>query len=190
MKMKEIMGGVKILPISILIVTAGIFFYEWYSNHNFRIPDQPNTTFSDAGEQNTLDPSPDSQNSATTAGTQESTQGTQDIISFATTGGVFPRQPDTYQIALDNYRDHRLQFDNCTAGIPATATFKGGTTIMVEGKSYDPQIIYLGKQEIELAGFDFALVTLPKVREKQTIYVGCAVNDMRYYNVATVSVYP
>lgn len=105
----------------------------------------------------------------------------------------FPRQPDTYQIAIDNYNKggRLLQFENCEARplIPSI-TFAGGTEIMVDGKSADPQTLYIFGQTIQFQGYDFEFITTPKVTQTETYNIDCAVNGTRYYNVAKIIVQP
>ncbi|MEK7583676.1 MAG: hypothetical protein AAB490_00390 [Patescibacteria group bacterium] len=102
-----------------------------------------------------------------------------------------PRQVDTYQIATDNFRQQRLQFNNCTVNAPLRGvTFTGGSEILLEGVSNDPQIISLGESRVTLNGHDIVLVRLPQVEEPTKYSIGCEVNGKPAYNITSITVYP
>lgn len=101
------------------------------------------------------------------------------------------RQPDTYQLAIENYANHRLQFDNCVMVYPMiSATFKSGSEILIEGKSLDPQIVHFAGSEIVLQGPDISLMQLPTVATVTTFDIDCEMLDDRQYNVGRITLYP
>lgn len=107
------------------------------------------------------------------------------------TGATFPRQSDTYEIATENYQGYRMHFENCVATSPLVgATLTSGTVIMLEGKSADPQTIYLAGGQYVLHGYDFMLIKVPTVTKVQKFYVDCEMLDQRQYKIATLTIYP
>ncbi|OGY90588.1 MAG: hypothetical protein A3B30_00385 [Candidatus Komeilibacteria bacterium RIFCSPLOWO2_01_FULL_52_15] len=102
-----------------------------------------------------------------------------------------PKQTDTYQIAVANYSDVRFQFDNCMVTSPLIgARFKGGTTIMLDGRSPDPQLITIGNASIMLNGYDMVFVTLPIVTQSRQYSINCQMGDFYQYNITKITVEP
>ncbi len=110
---------------------------------------------------------------------------------YATVEAFDPNQPDTYQIAVANYSNQRIQFNNCAVTDPLLGeTFKSGSQIMIEGSSPDPQFVYINNERIALNGYSFAFIRLPVVKQVRTFKVHCETSDAMQYNVTTLTVYP
>ena len=114
-----------------------------------------------------------------------------DFVATAFGANSDPRQEDTYQLAVDNFRQQRLQFDNCAVTTPLRgATFTSGSEILLEGVSNDPQIISLGTSRVTLNGHDIVFVRLPRVEQPTQYSIACEVNDAPAYNITSITVYP
>ena len=114
-----------------------------------------------------------------------------DFVATAFGANSDPRQEDTYQLAVDNFRQQRLQFDNCAVTTPLRGlTFTSGNEILLEGVSNDPQIISLGTSRVTLNGHDIVFVRLPRVQQPTQYSISCEVNGIPAYNITLITVYP
>jgi len=95
----------------------------------------------------------------------------------------------TYQQAIEMFEGHRIQFDNCFT-LQTSMTFKGGTQIMLDNRSPDPQEIRLDGVVHRLWGYEFKILTLRRYSGLHTIKIDCQVNDIMAYNVAQILVQP
>lgn len=188
MTMQQINRRMFIMLTLSVMVTGGIFAYEHYQigGGSVRTEPQPQNEISSA-----VDPQSEDRGAPIHAALLSSGSPASTPVRFTIQSVFEPRQPDTYQIATENFRGYRVQFENCVATDPFIGgTFKSGTELMLESKSPDTQIIYLGAQQITLGGNDFAFVKLPKVTHQTTYLIDCQMSDSMQYNIATIMVYP
>lgn len=91
----------------------------------------------------------------------------------------------SYEEALEAYDGRRIQIANCSA-TPTTMTLKNNTTIMLDGKSTDPQRITINGKYIILDGFDYSLVTLTSVKTPETLSLHCETTGREQFNIAQI----
>lgn len=91
----------------------------------------------------------------------------------------------TYDAAMDQYRDRRLQFDGCLV-TPSYQTYKTGSRVMLDNRSPDGVEIRLDGVAHRLYGYEFSIVTLTSAKLPHTVTVDCLTNDTPAYNVAQI----
>ena len=91
----------------------------------------------------------------------------------------------SYQQALEQYRNYRIQLQDCIA-TPHQVTYKTGTKVMLDNRSVEPTQVWLDGQPIRLWGYEFKIVTLTSKSFPHTIDVDCEWLDQPAYNIARV----
>lgn len=91
----------------------------------------------------------------------------------------------TYEAALDQYRDRRIQLQDCVAD-PSTQTYKSGTKVMFDNRSPEPTQITLDGRAIRFDGYEFRIVTLSSVTLPKSVSVDCQWLGQDDYNIATL----
>jgi len=104
-----------------------------------------------------------SSNTAATAGTSDQNVlvPTEDV----STGSIHASMPSpavlSYQEALNEYPNSRIQFDVNCQSTPSAATYKNNTTIMLDNRSASPRTIRLGSLgDVSIKAWGFKLVKL------------------------------
>lgn len=90
-----------------------------------------------------------------------------------------------YETALEQYRDFRIQFDNCVAK-PTKVTYKNNTKVMLDNRSPDPQEIRIGNSVYRLWGYEFKIVTLYSAKLPATLSVDCQWLGEPAYNIGEI----
>ncbi len=88
------------------------------------------------------------------------TQGQQEPASTGTTGSTGTAAKLSYTLAVKQYTDRRIQFDDTCVAYPNYVTFKKGTTIMLDNRSSKTRVISLDGVAYSIKGYDYQLVTL------------------------------
>jgi len=91
----------------------------------------------------------------------------------------------TYEQALNDFRDRRIQLENCVAD-PSTVTYKTGTKVMFDNRSSEPTEIKLDGRPVRLWGYEFRIVTLSSRSLPHTIDVDCEWLGEPSYNIARI----
>lgn len=89
----------------------------------------------------------------------------------------------SYQQALEQYKDKRIQFDNSCASTPKVVTYKDNTGIMLDNRSATTRTIKVGTA-YTVKGYGFKIITLPNITTQKTFLVDCDGQQ----NVATILV--
>ena len=125
----------------------------------------------------------------TNARSARPSQGAFEVIEKS--DGSFPRQPDTYQLALRNYGNNLFQFSGCVAVLPrANPVFTSGSDLMLDNRSPYVQIIFFDDTSVRLAAQSFALVKIPSVADKKVISIHCEALGVTHFNIASMTIYP
>lgn len=99
------------------------------------------------------------ENTSEEAANQQNQNTTQNNSNSNVSGSVATPKP-SYSDAVNLYKDRRIQFnENCVA-LPTYATFKKGTTIMLDNRSGAAKSVMLDSTRYSIAPYDFALVTV------------------------------
>ena len=79
----------------------------------------------------------------------------------------------TYTEAINAYRDSLMQFNVMCQAVSNRQVLKTGQHIMLDNRSSSPRIVTFGTQTIQLAAWDFAIVSAPIVTEPYRLSVDC-----------------
>ncbi len=154
--------------ILVLIIAAGLIVWAVRSNRAGAPADG-----SPAGTEN-------SQNGGSLESTEDISAGSVN----APASGVAPVTL-SYAQALQRYADKRIQFDTDCQAIPNRATFKNGTTIMLDNRSGQARTIHIGSLgDYSVKAWGFKIVTLSSGMLPNPAAVDCGTQE----NVAIITV--
>ncbi len=102
---------------------------------------------------------------------------------------VVPAQPATvvlsYDEALAQYADKRIQFDRVCQATPNTPTYKTGTRIMLDNRSAESRTIRIGTlRTVTIPAWGFTTLELSSKNLPEMLDVDCGTGE----NVATIIV--
>lgn len=100
---------------------------------------------------------------------------------------AIPDQPLSYNDAMAQYRNVRLQFSNCS-GSPSSIVIKSGTPLMLDNRSENEVSITLDNNVYKIGGFGFRIVTVSNPSLPHTIDVACQMGENIRYRTAKVLV--
>jgi len=84
-----------------------------------------------------------------------------------------PKPSLSYEAALVQYKNLRIQFDaNCQAS-PSSFTINNGTNVMFDNRSGDARWISVGGVGYEIAGYGFRIVYIKATTTPHTFPLGC-----------------
>jgi hypothetical protein len=108
----------------------------------------------------------------------------QTVTEDTSNGSVNANNPSSsisYQNALVQYKDARLQLDSTCQASPDRSTFKNGTNIMIDNRSDKPRTVKVGST-FPIKAYGFKIVRLSSSTLPATWYVDCDTSQ----NVATI----
>jgi hypothetical protein len=79
----------------------------------------------------------------------------------------------SYGEAVNQYLDHRIQFNQICQAIPGQVVFANHITIMLDNRSDVPQKITLAGKTYTVAAYNYTLVTLNQKSLPTTLHVNC-----------------
>lgn len=103
-------------------------------------------------------------------------------VTPAPTAGI----PVSYNEALVQYVNRRIQFDQYCQAIPSSTVFKNNTTIMLDNRSGDARTVAVGGTQYYLTGYGWRIVTLYSRTLPKTDYLDCG----SARNVGTILIQP
>lgn len=93
-----------------------------------------------------------------------------------------PTPISTYEQALMQFANARLQLDESCTATPSKMTFKNNGLLMIDNRSSVSRLIHLGTAEFIINPFDYKIVQVANNALPAVEYVGCGQN----LNVATI----
>lgn len=91
-------------------------------------------------------------------------------------------QNTKYTQAVLKYADVRMQFDAGCQATPNAATYKNGTTVMLDNRSEETRSIVIGGRTYTVPGLSYAIVKLTSAKLPATYMVDCDFQQ----NIATI----
>ncbi len=124
------------------------------------------------------------QTSGTTSGDTSAIVPTEDVSAGSVHAGTTVATPGiTYQEALVDYQNARIQFDASCNATPANDTWKSGTNVMLDNRSANTLNLHLGTiGNISIKPWGFKIVNLAGSPLPATVLIDCGANQ----NEATV----
>ena len=81
--------------------------------------------------------------------------------------------PQSYDMAVQQYSGHRIQFDMYCQANPVQLSVANGTTVMLDNRSGDARTIRVGGVAYALAGYGWKIVTLSSKTLPATLGLDC-----------------
>jgi heme/copper-type cytochrome/quinol oxidase subunit 2 len=108
-------------------------------------------------------------------------EGTEDVDPVVTPVVTSAPANLTYQQALINYKDRRIQFNSDCQATPSNVTYKNGTSIMIDNRSAIARTLNINGA-VSVKAWGFKIVKLSSSTLPKTILVDCGNGQ----NVATI----
>ncbi|MDO8560158.1 MAG: hypothetical protein Q7S23_03975 [bacterium] len=99
------------------------------------------------------------------------TSGTAGRVRLASAGAV--GVATTYDEALEQYGDWRIQLNDDCQARPPRMTVKSGTSVMLDNRSDDPQTVITNGTSYQIAPYYYRIITVRSGASPHTVYLDC-----------------
>ncbi|TSC76014.1 MAG: hypothetical protein G01um101431_1032 [Parcubacteria group bacterium Gr01-1014_31] len=79
----------------------------------------------------------------------------------------------TYDEALEQYGDWRIQLNDDCQARPPRMTVKSGTSVMLDNRSDDPQTVIANGTSYQIAPYYYRIITVRSGASPHTVYLDC-----------------
>jgi hypothetical protein len=116
--------------------------------------------------------------------TADETASTEDVSdgSVNAVPGATPAASLSYNQALVQYKDKRIQLDQTCIATPNNVTFKSGTNIMLDNRANVARTIVVGETSYSIKKYGFKIVKISSAIVPKTITLDCGTSK----NVGTI----
>lgn len=96
---------------------------------------------------------------------------------------VAPAKP-SYDMALAQYGDRRIQFGENCAAAPTSSVWKTGTEVMLDNRSSESHLFRVNGVAYTVAAYDFVIASFTSTKSPDEVLIDCGTMQ----NVATITI--